>query len=296
MTPPPLSVVIATTHAWPEIRGTLDSLLDQARAAGAEVIVVDGDGHGLPEPPALAEIVRLREPGSSVFRLRALGLARARGDVVAVTEDHCRVGPGWCAGIIEAHRRHPWAGVIGGTVENGATGNLVDWAHFLVSNGPFMAPVRGGERRRVSGQANLSYKRRALPRNVPARGVMEMLYTRQLRAAGERLLVDDGLVVEHVQSLGFAGACASNYHNGRSIAGFRLSHMSPAERLARLAGVAILPPYMLARTLGAVATKSRGLRHGLASLPYICMFLCCHAAGEAVGYVAGAGASPARLD
>jgi len=50
---PPLSVVIATTKPWPEMRATLDSLLPQARDLGAEVIVADGDGRGLPDPPAL---------------------------------------------------------------------------------------------------------------------------------------------------------------------------------------------------------------------------------------------------
>ncbi|HJQ82565.1 MAG TPA: glycosyltransferase [Candidatus Binatia bacterium] len=294
--PPPLSVVVATTRPWPELRGTLDSLLDQARAVGAEVIVADRDGAGLPALPAFADVIRVHEPGASVFRLRALGLARARGDVVAVTEDHCRVRPGWCAEVLESHRRHPSAGVVGGVVENGATGRLLDWAHFLVSNGPFMAPVRSGARRRVSGQANLSYKRRALPAEIPALGVMEMLYTRRLRAAGERLVVDDRLVVAHVQSLGFARTCASHYHNGRSIAGFRRARMRAPERCARLAGTALLPPFLLARTLGAVLAKRRAVGVALASLPLMGLLVCCHAAGELVGYVSGPGTSPAHLN
>lgn len=293
---PPLSVVIATTQPWPEIRATLDSLRDQAQAIGAEVIVVDGHGHGLPEPPAVADVVRVREPGASVFRLRALGLARARGEVVAVTEDHCRVRPDWCAAVVAAHHRHPGAGVIGGVVENGATRSLVDWAQFLVANGPFMPPVQVGPTRWVSGQANLSYKRRALPPDVPERGIMEMLYTRALADAGETLRIDDTLVVDHVQSVGVRGSCALNYHNGRSIAGFRLAQMGTLERLARLAGVVILPPYLLARTLARAIAKRRHVREAVASLPFLCLFLCCHAAGEAVGYVAGPGASPTRLN
>lgn len=293
-TRPPLSVVIATTKPWPEIRATLDSLLPQARALGAEVIVADGDGHGLPDPPALPEVVRLREVGVSVFRLRALGRERARGEVVAITEDHCRLRDDWCAAVVASHRRHPEADVIGGVVENGATGNAIDWAQFLVANGPFMGPLRPGTPQRLPGQANLSYKRRALPPDPLDRGVLETFENRPL-AAGGRLLVDDALVVEHVQSVGLRGSCALNYHNGRSIAGFRLAHMSAAERLVRLGGVVVLPVYMLMRTLAAVLPKRRHVREVLASLPFLALFLCCHAAGEAVGYVAGPGSSPARL-
>ena len=291
---PPLSVVIATTKPWPEIRATLDSLLPQARVLGAEVIVGDGDGNGLPDPPALPEVVRIREPGASVFRLRALGRARARGTVVAITEDHCRLRDDWCAAVITAHRRHPEADVIGGVVENGANGSAIDWAQFLVANGPFMGPVRPGAPLRLPGQANLSYKRRALPPDPLGRGVLET-FENQPVAAGGRLLVDDGLVVEHVQSVGLRGSCALNYHNGRSIAGFRLARMSPVERLVRLGGVVVLPLYMLARTLAAVLPKRRHVREVLGSVPFLALFLCCHAAGEAVGYVAGPGHSPARL-
>ncbi len=44
----PLSVVIATTKAWPEIEPCLESLHWQALAMGAEVLVGDGHGQGLP--------------------------------------------------------------------------------------------------------------------------------------------------------------------------------------------------------------------------------------------------------
>ncbi len=291
---PPLSVVVATSKPWPEIRATLASLLPQARALGAEVIVADGAGGGLPDPPALPEVVRVTERGASVFRLRALGRARARGEVVAITEDHCRVRDDWCRAIVAAHRRHPDADVIGGVVENGATGAAVDWAQFLVANGPFMPPLRPGAPRRLPGQANLSYKRRALPPDPLGRGVLETFHNESAARAG-RLLVDDALVVEHVQSVGLLGSCALNFHNGRSIAGFRLSHMGGLERLVRLGGVVVLPAYMLVRTLAAVLPKRRHRGAVLASLPFLCLFLCCHAAGEAVGYVAGPGRSPARL-
>jgi hypothetical protein len=46
---PPLSIVVATTKPWPEVRACLDSLMDQATTVSAEILVADGDGRGLPD-------------------------------------------------------------------------------------------------------------------------------------------------------------------------------------------------------------------------------------------------------
>src|ERR1039458_9792717 len=93
----------------PEIRMTLDSLFDQARACGAEIIVSDRTGQGLPSDVAdrYPGLIWLKQRTGSVFALRGAALARATGDLVATTEDHCRVAPDWCANILRAHVEHP---------------------------------------------------------------------------------------------------------------------------------------------------------------------------------------------
>ena len=295
-TTPPLSIVIATTRPWPEVRACLDSLRDQVRTARAEVIVADASGQGLPGDHDLyPEVTWLKAPGFSVFRLRALGITSARGEVVALTEDHCRVRPDWCERTLAAHKKHPMASAIGGAVENGATTHLIDWAGYFIVNGPFMLPLRSGECARISLQANISYKRRALARPLPPLGMMEMLYNQALHDRGETLVADERIVVEHVQSLGVLGTCAAHFHNGRSIAGFRLQRMPLAERALRLAGCFVLPGVMLWRTLRIVFSKRRYVGRAVLSLPFIVILLCCHAAGEFVGYLAGPGPSPERL-
>jgi hypothetical protein len=285
-------VVIATTQPWPEIAECLRSLVDQASQAGAEILVADGSGQGRP-PQVPASVRWLSAPGASVFQLRARAAADARGAIVAVTEDHCRVAPDWCRAILDAHRDHPEAAAIGGAVENGAGSGLLDWAHFFFVNGRFMAPL--GPAAPVALQANVSYKRRALPDAWPALGMMEMLHNRALAQRGEPLVADDRIVVAHVQSLGLVGTCAAHVHNGRSIAGFRLAHVGRAERVLRLLGCVVLPPVMVWRTLRAVWPKRRRRGLVLASIPLMAVFACCHAAGEAIGYVAGPGTSPQRL-
>jgi hypothetical protein len=298
--PPPLSVVIATTQAWPEIRGCLDSLYAQASELRAEIIVADGNGRGLPDTESCYPQVRwLKALGATVFQLRALGMAAAKGDIVAVTEDHCRVTPGWCRQILRAHREWPAAAVIGGAVENGATEHLGDWANFFISNGAFLLPVPTGEREDVTGQANISYKRRVLPAAYPAIGMVEAHYKQLLRERGEKLVNDDRIVVEHVQSLGFLGSCLIHYHDGRCTAGFHLPCVSRRTWLFQLAKGLALPVRVLIDslriTLRIALRKPHHCSHALASAPLIAVLLCFHAAGEFVGYLTGPGSSPSQL-
>lgn len=295
--PVPLSIVIATTKAWPEIQPCLESLHEQAQAVGAEVLVGDAHGQGLPPDVAVRypAVKWIKSRGTSVFHLRGLAITQASGDIVAVTEDHCTVTPGWCEGILKAHRDHPEAAAIGGVVKNGATARLIDWSNFLIVFGPFTEPIETGAQPAISLQANISYKRQILPRNLPRLGMMEFLFNRQLRKRGEVLIADDRLVVSHNQTWGFWGTFAAHFHNGRSIAGFRLQRISRLERLIRLGGVAILPAYLLWVTIWPVVRKHRLLKPAMASLPLTALVVTCHALGEGVGYLFGPGHSPQRL-
>ena len=293
-TPLPLSVVIATTQPWSEVRACLDSLHAQAQEIGAEVILADGCGRGLTDDAAAAypEVRWLKSPGASVFYLRGLAMSEARGAVIAVTEDHCRVARDWCARIVAAHREYSDAAAVGGAVENGATAKLTDWASFFVVNGASLAPLRSGVRPRISGQANVSYKRRALPRDLPPLGRMEWMINQELRRRGETLMADGRIVVQHIQSLGFRGTCRIHFDDARSIAGFRLSHAALPERLLRLLACFIMPPALLVRTVAPVLQQRRLRGRLAASLPMIVLLLFCRATGSFLGFIGGAGKSP----
>lgn len=60
--------------------------------------------------------------------LRARGLAAARGDLIALLEDHGRPHEKWCANIVAAHRAAGCA-AIGGAIENGIDRPL-NWAVY----------------------------------------------------------------------------------------------------------------------------------------------------------------------
>ncbi len=290
---PPLSVILAGRDPWPALRSALDALYPQAAAAGAELVVGIGTPQARP-PDAATRYPRalwIEVPGGSVFQLRAAAIARSRGAIVAITEDHARVDPGWCASVLAAHAEHPDAAAVGGVVENASTDTLLDWASFLVANGPAMRPLGAARAEPVSQQANISYKRRVLPEIFPTEGFMTLTFHATLRRRGERLVADERLVAHHNQALSLGAHSAGHFHNGRSIAAFRLARLGRIGRMAYAAGCAVLPAVMLFRTARTVLTKRRKVAIAIASLPWIVWLLLCHSAGEFVGYVAGPGRS-----
>jgi hypothetical protein len=293
----PISVVVATTQPWPEVERCLAALSPQVDALGGEIVLGDGSPHGVPAEHRTRHR-RLRivhRPGASVFRLRAEAIEQSRGVVVAITEDHVIVAPDWCARILEAHREHRDASAIGGAVENGATGTLLDWASFFLVNGASMPPLGVGRRRTIALQANVSYKRGALPSRAQTLGQMEWLVNRDLRRAGAALASDDRIRVTHVQSLGVAATCRIHYDDGRTIASFRMARMGAPERWCRIAACPLMPLLLVLRTLAQVLPKGRRTATVVASIPWMLVLAGCKAWGNLLGFLRGPGTSPERI-
>ena len=204
----PITALLATIRGWPVMRPALEHLVGQTLAAGGEVIVADGSGESPPSDDDMAEvggpIVWLSMPDASVFQLRLAAYRAARGDVIAVTEDHCFVAPDWIERILAAHASYPEAGVVGGAVLNGTDRKVVDWAAFFLTQGPLMPPLETGFAARVSGPANCSYKRRVLERlgGDDEQGVIDFLEL-PVALEDEKLVTDDSIRVLHHQSQGF---------------------------------------------------------------------------------------------
>lgn len=296
--PCPLSVIVSTHQPWPTSRLCLDALHPQARVVGAEIILADSSGRALP-PDAGGRYPLVRHvevPGASSHELRARAIELSRGEIIAITEDHCIARPSWCQGILSAHRNNPAAAAVGGAVENASSRRLIDWASFLIANGPFMKPLDNGPSDRIALQANASYKRATLAPHLPFRtGFMEMLFNQKLRDSGAELIADDHIVVDHHQSLTFLTTCTLHFHNGRCIAGLRLENISAVERTLRLVTCWLLPPVMFWRTLRSVIAKRRSVDQALMGAPLIACLLICHAAGEMIGYARGPGRSGSYL-
>jgi hypothetical protein len=292
-----MSVMFASIRGWPAAKPTLDSLRDQVAAAGGEIVVMDGSGNPTPSAEDTGAVVRwVKHPGWSVFQLRHAGYREARGEIVAVTEDHCRAKPDWCEAILRAHAEHPDAIAVGGCSQNGTTSNVVDWAAFIVVQGPFVAPLANGAADRIAGAATVSYKRRALdrfPDHGPL-GAIELFDTATVRRDGETLVNDERIRIIHHQSMGILGTATAEFHNGRTIAGFRRRMMERGDVL-RIVGFPVLALYRSLRSIR-IALGKRVPRTALVSaIPLIFFLQYAHGAGELLGYLAGPGDSPRRL-
>ena len=294
---PPLSVVIATTQGWPQIRPCLEAVLDQARAVGAEVIVADGSASAPPVQGSLGTGLQwLSRPGAGVVELRASAMEQSRGAIVAVTEDHCVVASDWCARILDAHARHPEAAAIKGAVVNGSRDHLVDWAAFFLNQAPHLAPFLGRATDVILPMSCVSYKRRALQRS-PAKDEPWPIGLRDYREwlrDGHVLVADETIWIAHHQAVGFVRTSGLQFHNGRAVSGVRRRRMGWRD-WARLAGAPVLPFYRSLRTTSICLGKRVSWRRLIASEPLILWFYCCKGAGEIAGYVAGPGQSPRKI-
>jgi hypothetical protein len=293
---PAITIVIATVQGWPDTRAAVASVEAAAAIVGGEVIIGDGSGHPPPAPGEIGpDTTWFQLKGASVFQLRAEGYRRSRAPIVALTEDHCRVEPDWATRILASHARHPEAVAIGGSVENGATGTLLDWASFFVVQAAFMAPIESGPTGRINGAVNVSYKRKGLAGldGFDGMGAMDVLHQRQLAEAGGTLVADDAIRCVHDQSLGAVGTPVIHFHAGRTMSGFRRVHMDRRQWL-RFSLTWFVPAARLGRIL-AIGVGKPHRRELIGSIPMMWWLLICQAAGQFVGYVAGPGDSPRRV-
>jgi Glycosyl transferase family 2 len=293
----PITVMFATIRGWPDARLPIDATREQVARAGGEIVVIDGSGRPAPGPDQVGPDVRwISRPGESVFQMRSAGYQLCRGEIVAVTEDHCAPADDWIERILAAHAEHPDAIAIGGVVENGTTDHLVDWATFIVTQAPFVPPLPHGPADRIAGAATSSYKAAVLARRPDhgEMGAIELFDTAEMRRPGDILVNDDSIRVSHHQSMGFGGTAASQFHNGRTIAGFRRRAMTRGDWL-RVFGFPILPLYRTARSVRIAWNKHLPRSIVLVTIPLMTFFHYAQASGEFIGYVAGPGSSPRHL-
>ena len=296
MSNPPLSVVLGTTQPWPELEPLIDSVVPQAREIGAEVIVVDNNGAGLPEKLAsqTPEIVWITDPGASIFRMRSVGMSVARGGVVALTEDHCLPSPGWCKAHVDGHAKHPEVPVVGGPVANGATGDLSAWGSFLINHSDWMPPTESRMCRMVD-RANISYKRSVVPRTPTPPDVAEPLIDDDLLRANAKFFLNADALVTHDQSFGLLGTLSIHFHSGRSLAGSRVRRgLRLGARFTRATASALLGPAMFVQTVRRTARRPKSARI-IASMPMAFSVASAISAGLVIGYLTGPGDSARHI-
>jgi glycosyltransferase involved in cell wall biosynthesis len=213
---PFVSVIVPVRNERRTIDRCLAALIDQDYPrARLEILVVDGESDdGTPDlirdRARTASHVRvLDNPGRYAAHAMNVGIAAARGDVIARVDGHALVGPDFLSRCVDALARRPDVDCVSGaliTVGRTATGRAiaaamssragVGWARFRVG--------AAGERL-VDTVAFPVYRRCALQRTGPfdeelVRNQDDELNLRLLRAGGKILLLPDLHVVYFCQS------------------------------------------------------------------------------------------------
>jgi len=206
----------------------LEALLPAAGAVGAEVLVVGELG---PDPTPPADLVRLIElPVADIFVLRQRALAEARGEVVAIGEDHAVPRADWCEAVIRAHAEHPEAPVVVGCLVNATDKTLAGRANFHAFASSWQPPMPVLPSRRPPPSSALSVKRAAIAgiESEPL-GWFEADLIPALFAAG-KLVADERVVVDHYQDHGSLWSVRNAYDSARSSYGYGRAKLDRADR------------------------------------------------------------------
>ena len=294
---PRMSVVVPSVNGMGDLLDCLAALEVEAARVPLEVLVVDRVGPAVRR--ALAgqhPSVRVIEvpPGTPIPDMRALAFREARASVVAVIEDHVQVPAGWAAQMLAAQERGEQ--VVGGSVENGATARIVDWAAFLCEYSHLLPPLTPGPAASLPGN-NTTYRRELLQRfaHVTTSGRWEDYLHATLRAHGVTLFCRPEIVVRHKKHYSIREYALQRFLYARSYAAGRIGTRSRIVRLGYGAAAAFLPPVLLARIVFRTWSRPPYRRHLIASLPLLPIFVCAWAAGEMAGAWLGGGDALGRV-
>jgi hypothetical protein len=286
---PILSVVIIPFAGSDYLRRCLTALTEQDKAPFFEIIV--------PYDELLRNISRLKETFSEVTflrsngrrtyaQLRALGVQKARGEIIALTEDHCIPAPDWCSQIVRAHGK-PYA-AIGGPVEKHRPDGVVNWALYLADYVRYMAPIAEGPSDHLT-DCNVSYKQQALGiiTSVWQKEFHEPLVHEALLANDESLWFSPNIIAHQQRTLSLLSAIKDRYSFGRLFGSGRVASASLVRRLLYAVFAVILPPVLVGRVGLHVFQKRRCVNQFFKALPVLTFLSTIWAIGESMGYLTG---------
>lgn len=285
---PGLTVVVVMLGGLSYLPRCLDALEQQVGVARPEIIVPCDASVGdlAPLRRRYPEVQFLLVEGRRTYaELRAIGFHRARGTIIALTEDHCSPDPDWCQQILKLHEAAHAA--VGGAVDKGPDG-IFNWAIYLCDFSRYMNPVVEGPSAYLT-DCNVSYKRRALEPLAPlwATEFHETTINWTLAGRGHSLWLSPRVIVNQQRSLTLGAALSERYRFGRLFARTRVAATPWIRRPLYAAGAVVLPLVLMARVARNVVARRRARDRFLLALPAIALLNTVWAFGELVGYLQG---------
>lgn len=225
---PPLTVVIASRDEIGELQPVFDALVPQARATSTEVIIVGG-----PDGSAPKGVRHFPDSELDIFTLRRRAIALARGELIAIGEDHAVPTANWCEAVIRAHREHPEAAAIVGCLINATDRTWTGRANFLGFAAPVEDPIEA-PLLRPPPLSTLTLKRDVVVGHCERNGDLEARLVPQLFSEGA-MVIDRRIVVDHHQDFRPLEAVRNSFDGARSAYGYLRTGLEGTERW-RLAG------------------------------------------------------------
>ena len=287
---PAASVVVASFRGLDLLAQCLDSLRPQCQQLGIELIVARAHREAPDRLVGIATGCRVvpAPATADIPRLRGIGVAEARGEWVALTEDHCVADPGWLDALMAAVGSEDH--VLGGSMGNAKSERATDWGAFFSEYGFF------GANRRISAEgatplitgANVAYHRSVVSQVAAwaLEGSWENEIHDRLHAEGHRFRLVPAARIRQNQSYQVASFCWDRFEHGREYAATRARRLPFWRRVALMAASPVLP--LLQATRVARSVDAEGRRHFVRALPATLVFLSAWAVWEAVGYARGA--------
>jgi glycosyltransferase involved in cell wall biosynthesis len=239
---PFLSVVIPT-HDRPErLASCLEALARQDLPKQRfEVIVVDD---GSPRSPTQAveavgdrlQTTLLRQARSGPAGARNAGAGRARGALLAFTDDDCEPAPGWLTALADAASRAPGAG-IGGFTHNVLVDNLFSSASQMLVDHLYDVFNPDPDDARFFTSNNLALPTEAFRQlggfaeSFPLPAGEDRELCDRWRHAGLRLTFAPTALIDHLHALDLMGFLRQHFRYGRGAQEFRRLRAQRGERV-----------------------------------------------------------------
>ena len=294
---PDLSVVVPSVNGWADLQGALDALYAQQGGVTLEVLVIERVGEALRAPLRQRfpqAIVIEVAPDVTIPQMRAMAFEAAHAEIVGVIEDHVIVASDWAERMLAAHAAG--AQVVGGAVDNAATGKLVDWAAFLCEYSHCLTPPPSGPAPWLTGN-NVTYRKSLLQRfdSTLRQGRWEDALHNAFKDAGIALISQPDICVGHKKHYSVGEYTSQRYLYSRAYAALRVEDAPWSKRLLYGCAAFALPPLIFWRVVSQVLKSGRYQTELLRSLPLLALFALSWAWGEAVGYWRGDGGALAKV-
>lgn len=294
-----VSVVIASGAGGGFLSKCLASLAPQVQSPEIEVIVVDRCGEAIvvdiEDQYPFVRIIRT-EPDKhpSIPELRAIGAGQAKGEIIAVIEEHCIAPNGWIEAIQDGFQETD-AG-IGGPILDNDYDKTMDWAVYFSEYHNYLPPWQNGPRFILNG-ANIAYRRNKLLQ------FKDMLNSGYWEVVLHPLLAVDGgfwseakMGVYHTGPFKFGYYIKQRYLLSRVWGGTQRDKVGYRRRIFYLMIGPLIPFLLLMRIFQRVRKTPRFLNKFFMTLPLLVPILFAYVYGEWLGYLVGVGNALDRVE